>query len=113
MLFRSEKSFVKKASKELWLKDFETGNILSIDLFLRNFSQKKQEKIKEFIDILKKVSIEKKKCTQTIPFTVRKSPKKSKKSRKSKRKGSKKSKKSRKSKRKGSKKSKRRSHKKH
>ena len=74
----AEYSFVKKAVAELWTKDEETGNYLSVDLFLRNFSKKKQEKIDEFIDILKSVSIEERRCTKTTPFLPpkTKSPKK-------------------------------------
>jgi len=72
----SEESFIKKAVDELWTKDEETGNHLSVDLFLRNFSQKKQQKIDEFIDILKSVSIEERRCTKTTPFQKPKSPKK-------------------------------------
>jgi superfamily II DNA or RNA helicase len=71
----SEESFVKKAVEELWTKDEETGDYLSVDLFLRNFSQKKQQKIDEFIDILKDVSIERNNCEETTPFRVPTSPK--------------------------------------
>ena len=71
----SEESFVKKAVAELWTKDEETGDYLSVDLFLRNFSQKKQVQIDEFIDILKDVSIERNNCEETTPFKVPTSPK--------------------------------------
>jgi len=72
----AEELFIEKATAELWTKDEEAGNHLSVDLFLRNFSKKKQVKIDEFIDILKSVSIEKKKCTKTTPFQRPRSPKK-------------------------------------
>jgi superfamily II DNA or RNA helicase len=59
----------EKQVKQL-AKDLVVQKGLSIDLYLRNFSYKKQKEIDQFLEILRDSSIEKNKCTKTVPFIV-------------------------------------------
>ena len=83
----SEKKIVKDATAELWTQNEIGSERLSVDLYLRNFAMKKQIEIEEFMKILQTASIEKRRCTKTVPYRdVRRSSKnrKSKKSKKEK-----------------------------
>jgi len=57
-----EQAFYKKAATELWERHPIPGSKLSVDLYLRNIAYSKQEKIEEFMDKIKRLSIERKKC---------------------------------------------------
>ena len=57
-----ERSFYERAANELWDEHPIMGQKLSVDLYLRNVAYNKQEQIDEFLEKIRKLSIEKKKC---------------------------------------------------
>ena len=57
-----ERAFYKNAATELWDEHPIPGHKLSVDLYLRNVAYKKQEQIDEFLEKIRNLSIEKKKC---------------------------------------------------
>jgi len=57
-----ESSFYDQAATELWDEHPIPGQKLSVDLYLRNVAYNKQEEIDEFLEKIRKLSIEKNKC---------------------------------------------------